>query len=74
MGNKSGRRSIFFGFKEKIIFIIEMKKKKHTKLVRDYDKQKEKHLSKLATKMLENDEKFSKLKAKNINTNFLDLF
>jgi hypothetical protein len=51
-----------------------MKKKKHSKLVRDYDKQKEKHLEKLATKILENDEKFSKLKEKNINTNFLDLF
>ena len=51
-----------------------MKKKKHTKLVRDYDKQKEKHLEKLATKMLENDEKLSKLKGKNISTNFLDLF
>jgi hypothetical protein len=51
-----------------------MKKKKHSKLVRDYDKQKEKHLEKLATKILENDEKLSKLKGKNINTNFLDLF
>jgi hypothetical protein len=51
-----------------------MKKKKHTKLVRDYDKQKEKHLEKLATNILKNDEKFSKLKEKNINTNFLDLF
>jgi hypothetical protein len=51
-----------------------MKKKKHNKIVKDYDKQKEKHLEKLASKMLENDEKFSKLKEKNINTNFLDLF
>jgi hypothetical protein len=51
-----------------------MKKKKHTRLVRDYDKQKEKHLEKLATKILDNDEKLNKLKAKNINTNFLDLF
>ena len=51
-----------------------MKKKKHSRLVRDYDKQKETHLEKLATKMLENDEKLSKLKGKNINTNFLDLF
>jgi uncharacterized protein (DUF1330 family) len=51
-----------------------MKKKKHSRLVRDYDKQKEKHLEKLATKMLENDGKLSKLKGKNINTNFLDLF
>jgi hypothetical protein len=51
-----------------------MKKKKHAKLVKDYDKQKEKHLERLASKMLENDEKLSKLKAKNISTNFLDLF
>jgi hypothetical protein len=51
-----------------------MKKKKHSRLVKDYDKQKEKHLEKLATKMLENDEKLSKLKGKNISTNFLDLF
>jgi hypothetical protein len=51
-----------------------MKKKKHSRLVKDYDKQKEKHLEKLATKMLDNDEKLSKLKGKNISTNFLDLF
>ena len=51
-----------------------MKKKKHTKLIRDYDKQKEKHLERLATKILDNDEKLNKLKAKNISTNFLDLF
>ena len=74
MGNKSRRRPIFFSFEEKVIFIIEMKNKKHSRLVRDYDKQKEKHLEKLATKMLENDEKISKLKGKNISTNFLDLF
>ena len=51
-----------------------MKKKKHSKIVKDYDKQKEKHLERLASKLLENDEKLSKLKAKSINTNFLDLF
>jgi len=51
-----------------------MKSKKHNKIVKDYDKQKEKHLEKLASKMLENDEKLNKLKSKNINTNFLDLF
>jgi hypothetical protein len=51
-----------------------MKKKKHNKVVKDYDKQKEKHLEKLATKMLDNDEKLSRLKEKNIGTNFLDLF
>jgi hypothetical protein len=51
-----------------------MKKKKHNNLVNNYDKQKSKHLQKLATKMLDNDEKFSKLKSKNINPNFLNLF
>jgi hypothetical protein len=51
-----------------------MKSKKHSRIVKDYDKQKEKHLEKLATKMLDNDEKLSKLKGKNISTNFLDLF
>jgi hypothetical protein len=51
-----------------------MKNKKHNKVVKDYDKQKEKHLEKLATKILENDEKISKLKGKSINTDFLNLF
>jgi hypothetical protein len=51
-----------------------MKKKKHARIVKDYDKQKEKHLEKLATNILKNDEKLSKLKEKNINTDFLDLF
>ena len=51
-----------------------MKNKKHTKLVKNYDKQKEHHLERLATKMINNDEKLSKLKEKKINTNFLDLF
>jgi hypothetical protein len=51
-----------------------MKAKKHNKIVKDYGNQKEKHLEKLATKMLENDEKNSKLKGKNINTDFLNLF
>jgi hypothetical protein len=51
-----------------------MKSKKHNKIVKDYDKQKEKHLEKLASKMLENDEKNSKLKGKNIDPGFLNLF
>jgi len=51
-----------------------MKSKKHTKLTKDYDKQKQRHLEKLADKMLENDEKFSKLKGKNIDPGFLNLF
>jgi hypothetical protein len=51
-----------------------MKSKKHKKIINDYDKQKEKHLEKLASKMLENDEKFSKLKGKEIDPRFLNLF
>ncbi|MDB4319751.1 hypothetical protein N9981_00120 [bacterium] len=50
------------------------KNKKHDKLINDYDKQKSKHLDKLASKMLKDDEKNQKLKEKIINTNFLDLF
>ena len=51
-----------------------MKHKKHDKIVRDYEKQKSEHLDKLATKMLKNDEKSQKLKEKQINTKFLNLF
>lgn len=50
------------------------KKKKHEEIVKDYDKIKSRHLEKLATKMLKNDEKFKELKTKNINTDFLKLF
>jgi len=51
-----------------------VRKKKHDKLVKDYDKQKERHLEKLTTKMLEKDEKLNILKSKTINTDFLKLF
>lgn len=51
-----------------------MKKKKHHKLITDYAKQKEKHLERLATKELENQEKLSKLKDKTIDKGFLNLF
>jgi len=50
------------------------KKKKHQKLMDDYDTQKRKHLEKLSTKMLEDDEKLRKFKSKQINDKFLDLF
>ena len=49
-------------------------KKKHKKLVTDYEAQKRKHIEKLANSMLENDEKMHKLKSKQINDDFLDLF
>jgi hypothetical protein len=51
-----------------------MKSKKHNKIVKDYDKQKEKHLEKLATQVLKNDERLQQLKSKSINTDFLKLF
>jgi hypothetical protein len=51
-----------------------MKKKEHDDIMKDYNNIKSKHLERLATKMLVNDEKMSKLKGKNIDTNFLDLF
>jgi len=60
-------------FQEFKIFIT-VKNKKHDKIVKDYDKQKSEHLDKLATKMLKNDERNQKLKEKNINDTFLNLF
>ena len=51
-----------------------IKHSKHNKIVKDYDKQKENHLEKLATKMLKNDEKIQKLKSKQIKGDFLDNF
>ena len=51
-----------------------MKHSKHDKIVKDYDRQKSKHLDNLATKMLKNQEKSDQLKTKTINTNFLNLF
>ena len=51
-----------------------MKHKKHNKIVKDYDKQKAKHLEKLASKSLANDEKFRILKDKKIKGDFLKNF
>lgn len=51
-----------------------MKSKKHKKIEKDFEKQKSKHLEKLADKMLENDEKFRKLREKEIDPKFLNLF
>jgi len=50
------------------------KHKKHDEIVRNYEKQKSKHLEKLATKMLDNEEKFNKLKEKETSLKFLNLF
>lgn len=51
-----------------------IKRSKHDKIVNDYDKQKEKHLERLASKMLKDEEKTNKLKSKTIKGDFLDKF
>lgn len=51
-----------------------MKNKKHHKIIKDYDKQKSKHLENLANQILKSDEKIQKLKEKNINPDILNLF
>ncbi len=53
---------------------LARKKRKHDKLVNDYDNQKSKHLEKLADKMLEDQEKLSKLRDKKSDGKLLDLF
>ena len=49
-------------------------RKKHDAIVNDYDNQKSKHLDKLATQMLKNDEKANKLKTKPVKGDFLKNF
>jgi len=51
-----------------------IKRRKHDKIVNDYENQKQKHLDRLGKKMLDNDEKFRKLRDKEINDDFLNLF
>ena len=53
---------------------LERKKRKHDNLVNDYDNQKSKHLEKLATKMLEDQDKLRILRDKKSDGKFLDLF
>jgi len=48
--------------------------KKHHKIIKDYDKQKSKHLEKLTDKMLKQDEKAEQLKSKPIKGDFLKNF
>jgi len=50
------------------------KTKKHQEIIRDYESHKAKHLEKIASKILNNDEKFSKLKEKETSLKFLKLF
>ena len=51
-----------------------MKISKHKNILLDYKKSKSKHLDKLATRILKDDEKKEKLKTYKIKGNFLDLF
>ena len=51
-----------------------LKTKKHSKIVHDYDKQKSRHLEKLADKMLEDQDRLDKLRKKESDGKFLDLF
>jgi hypothetical protein len=52
----------------------KFKHKKHDDIINDYDNQKRRHLEKLATKQLKNDETFQKLKNKPIDPDFLKMF
>ena len=51
-----------------------IKKTKHDRIVNDYDKQKEKHLERLANKMLKDEDRRDNLRSKNINGDFWDKF
>ena len=51
-----------------------MKHYRHDKIVKDYDKQKSKHLESLATRLIKQKQLEEILKTKIINPNFLNLF
>tara|TARA_R110001599_G_scaffold6163_3_gene30659 strand:+ start:215 stop:391 length:177 start_codon:yes stop_codon:yes gene_type:complete len=51
-----------------------IKRSKHDKIVNDYDKQKEKHLERLANKMLKDEDKKDRLRSKTIKGDFLNKF
>jgi uncharacterized membrane-anchored protein YhcB (DUF1043 family) len=51
-----------------------MKHKKHDKIVNDYQNVKSKHLEKLATSLLDTQEKFDKFREKKTDGKFLNLF
>ena len=60
--------------KKRVPLLKKGKNKKHDKIVNDFENQKQKHLEKLATKMLDDQDKINKLKGKEIKTDFLKLF
>ena len=51
-----------------------IKRKKHDKIVNDYDKIKSRHLEKLANKILKDEERRYNLREKNIKGDFLNKF
>ena len=59
---------------KKIPLLKKSKHKKHDVIVNDFESQKNKQLEKLATKSLVEQEKLSRLKEKNIKTDFFKLF
>jgi uncharacterized protein (DUF1330 family) len=60
--------------KKQLNQLKNIKHKKHNSIVDDYETQKQKHIEKLGTKMLDNQNKVDRLKQKNINKNILNLF
>ena len=54
--------------------LSQKKHRSHEKIKSDYPSVKQKHLEKLATKILNNDKKSNQLKDKKINNNILNLF
>jgi hypothetical protein len=51
-----------------------IKRRKHDRIVNDYDKIKSRHLEKLADKILKDEERRDNLRSKPIKGNFLDEF
>ena len=60
--------------KKRVPLLKKGKHKKHDAIVNDFDAQKEKHLEKLANKIIDLDQKNQLLKSKNIKTDFFKLF
>jgi|EP01052_Picozoa_sp_SAG31_P034725 hypothetical protein len=60
--------------RKKIPLLKKKKHRKHDKIVNDYENQKQKHLEKLASKMLDKQDKISILREKKVDKGFLDLF
>ena len=53
---------------------IKLLDKKHHRIIKDYNKQKSKHLEKLTDKILKNDEKAQQLKTKTMKGDYLKNF